>query len=324
MAHVQDERCFSDWPGSLRRRSHWIWPEERPHHQGRDPRGAAGEDGHPRRAADLAAADPDPHRHAPDRLPGHDGRQDLRLRPARDRAHRPADRADPQARCPAPPTSSPTASSASPTSSIEIDREPHRPLRRQHPRRAGRHRDRHRRREPDDIGRGPRALPDPRPLSRELRERLDDLERILVPTSTGAHVPIAQVAKIRYTLGPQELKSENGLLVGYVTLNTRDRDEVSVVEDAERAAPGQARSTRRAGSRTLAPPGYYWEWSGQFENQQRAMERLRPGPVPLVLHHVRDALPGLRPLVAGARRLLRHPRSRPPAASSCWRSGGRT
>jgi Cu/Ag efflux pump CusA len=90
---------------------------------------------------------------------------------------------------------------------------------------------------------------------RELRERFDDLEHVLVPTSTGAHVPIAQLLKpvaedkagkktakegpkedqqpahegrIRYTLGPQELKSENGLLVGYVTMNTRDRDEVSV------------------------------------------------------------------------------------------------
>ncbi len=68
---------------------------------------------------------------------------------------------------------------------------------------------------------------------RELRDNFDELERVLVPTSTGAHVPIAQVAKIRYTIGPQELKSENGLLVGYVTMNTRDRDEVSVVEDAE-------------------------------------------------------------------------------------------
>ncbi len=68
---------------------------------------------------------------------------------------------------------------------------------------------------------------------REFRETFDDLERVLVPTSTGAHIPIGQVAKIRYSVGPQELKSENGLLVGYVTMNTRDRDEVSVVEEAE-------------------------------------------------------------------------------------------
>ena len=59
---------------------------------------------------------------------------------------------------------------------------------------------------------------------------------MLVPTSTGGHVPIKQVARITYVIGPQELKSESGLLVGYVTLNTRDRDEVSVVEDAERCS----------------------------------------------------------------------------------------
>jgi Cu(I)/Ag(I) efflux system membrane protein CusA/SilA len=54
---------------------------------------------------------------------------------------------------------------------------------------------------------------------RELRERFDDLERILVPSPTGAQIPIGQLAETRYSLGPQELKSENGLLVGYVTMN---------------------------------------------------------------------------------------------------------
>ena len=68
-------------------------------------------------------------------------------------------------------------------------------------------------------------------------------------------------------LGPQEIKSESGLLVGYVTMNTRDRDEVSVVEDAE--ALLQAKSASSDGRLTRFPPGYYWEWAGQFENQVR-------------------------------------------------------
>jgi Cu(I)/Ag(I) efflux system membrane protein CusA/SilA len=125
--------------------------------------------------------------------------------------------------------------------------------------------------------------------ARELRETFDDLERVLVPTSTGAHIPIGQVAKIRYTVGPQELKSESGLLVGYVTMNTRDRDEVSVVEDAEALLQAEKRrsdeliATGRHEEATLVvPPGYYWKWSGQFENQQRAMARLS-WLVPLVL-----------------------------------------
>ena len=124
---------------------------------------------------------------------------------------------------------------------------------------------------------------------RELRERFEDLERILVPTSTGAHVPIAQLARISYTLGPQELKSEHGLLVGYVTMNTRDRDEVSVVEEAERLLQEEKRRSdeliaqgRHAEASLVIPPGYYWQWSGQFENQQRAMRRLS-WVVPLVL-----------------------------------------
>lgn len=124
---------------------------------------------------------------------------------------------------------------------------------------------------------------------RELRERFEDLQRILVPTSTGAHVPIAQVAKLTFSIGPQEIKSENGLLVGYVTLNTRDRDEISVVEDAERLLQSEKKRSdelvaagRHDEASLVVPPGYYWTWSGQFENQRRAMERLSL-LVPLVL-----------------------------------------
>ena len=124
---------------------------------------------------------------------------------------------------------------------------------------------------------------------RELRERFDDLEHILVPTSTGAQVPMAQVAKVKYSIGPQELKSENGLLVGYVTMNTRDRDEVSIVEDAEKLLQAEKLRSdeliaagRHQEATLVVPPGYYWKWSGQFENQQRATERLS-WLVPLVL-----------------------------------------
>jgi Cu(I)/Ag(I) efflux system membrane protein CusA/SilA len=105
---------------------------------------------------------------------------------------------------------------------------------------------------------------------RDFREDIPELGKILVPTSGGAQVPLAQVVTIQSVLGPQEIKGERGLLVGYVTMNTRDRDEVSVVEEAERllrAALGDGRLT--------LPAGYYWEWSGQFENQVRATTRMQ-------------------------------------------------
>jgi Cu(I)/Ag(I) efflux system membrane protein CusA/SilA len=105
---------------------------------------------------------------------------------------------------------------------------------------------------------------------REQRDNLEELQRILVPAASGAQVPISQVADVRYTLGPQEIKSENTLLVGYVTMNTRDRDEVSVVEDAEALIQSKIKS----GELTF-PPGYYYQWAGQFENQVRAMRRLK-------------------------------------------------
>lgn len=107
-------------------------------------------------------------------------------------------------------------------------------------------------------------------LARDFREDAAAIQQINVPSSSGAQVPLAQLAAIRTVLGPQEIKGERGLLVGYVTMNTRDRDEVSVVEDAEALLQQAVRDGRLA-----LPPGYYWEWSGQFENQVRAMARMR-------------------------------------------------
>jgi Cu(I)/Ag(I) efflux system membrane protein CusA/SilA len=107
-------------------------------------------------------------------------------------------------------------------------------------------------------------------LARDFREDLAAIQQINVPSSTGAQVPLAQLAGIKTVLGPQEIKGERGLLVGYVTMNTRDRDEVSVVQDAEALLQQAVRDGRLS-----LPSGYYWEWSGQFENQVRAMSRMR-------------------------------------------------
>ena len=107
-------------------------------------------------------------------------------------------------------------------------------------------------------------------LARDFREDTEAIQRISVPTSTGAQVPLAQLASITTVLGPQEIKGERGLLVGYVTMNTRDRDEVSVVDDAEVLLQQAVKD-----GRLKLPAGYYWEWSGQFENQVRATARMR-------------------------------------------------
>ena len=124
----------------------------------------------------------------------------------------------------------------------------------------------------DDLGRsveGRERYPIRVRYLRELRDNLEELERVLVPTASGDHVPLNQVADVRYTIGPQEIKSENTLLVGYVTMNTRDRDEVSVVEDADRLL-----RSKIASGELVLPEGYYYQWAGQFESQVRSTRRL--------------------------------------------------
>jgi len=113
---------------------------------------------------------------------------------------------------------------------------------------------------------------------REFRDNLEELQRILVPTAKGTNIPISEIVNIDYTLGPQEIKSENTRLVGYVTLNTRDRDEVSVVEDADKLIKARIADDERLNrpdGRRLFPAGYHYQWGGQFENQVRAMNRLK-------------------------------------------------
>jgi Cu(I)/Ag(I) efflux system membrane protein CusA/SilA len=104
---------------------------------------------------------------------------------------------------------------------------------------------------------------------RELRDNFDALPKILVPTPAGAQIPISQVVDIKYVIGPAMIKSENALLLGYVTFNTRERDEVSVVEDAQKLVAAKMKS-----GEFKLPQGYYIKWAGQFENQVRANKRI--------------------------------------------------
>src|SRR4029453_7149090 len=104
---------------------------------------------------------------------------------------------------------------------------------------------------------------------RDRREEREDLDRVYVASKSGAQVPLSQLAAVRVVVGPSEIKSENGLLVGYVTMNTRGRDEGSGGEDAERLL-----RARVADGSLKLPPGTYWQWAGQFENQVRSTKRL--------------------------------------------------
>jgi Cu(I)/Ag(I) efflux system membrane protein CusA/SilA len=87
---------------------------------------------------------------------------------------------------------------------------------------------------------------------------------VAVYGSPGRQVRLADVADVRIVEGPATIKSENGLLRNYVSLNVRDRNSAEFLEEAKRTIA----------ARVDLPPGVYLEWTGKFEHEQRAWDTL--------------------------------------------------
>ncbi len=99
----------------------------------------------------------------------------------------------------------------------------------------------------------------------EYRADPQSLGRVLVASSSGAQIPLSEVARIEHARGPAMISSENGLLLATVLLNVQGRDVGGFVAEA-----------RATVARDVAlPPGYYVGWSGRWENQERARARLQ-------------------------------------------------
>ena len=101
--------------------------------------------------------------------------------------------------------------------------------------------------------------------AREFRETIPVLERVLVKTPMGANVPLAQLAEISLTTGPAMVRDEDAQLAGYVYVDTVTSDIGGYV-DAAKVAIGQ---------QLQLPSGYTLQWTGQYEFQVRARERLK-------------------------------------------------
>ena len=102
-------------------------------------------------------------------------------------------------------------------------------------------------------------------LSDRMRSDLETLKRVLVPTHTGAQVPIGQLTNMRLTTGTTMIRSEGAELVGYVYVDVTGRDLGGYVEEARRLVS----------THITLPASYHLEWSGQYEYMQRAKERLK-------------------------------------------------
>jgi cobalt-zinc-cadmium resistance protein CzcA len=99
---------------------------------------------------------------------------------------------------------------------------------------------------------------------KESQRALDELPNILVTTPNGVYLPLSQVAKFRAIGGSMNISRENGGRVIAIGVFIRDRDMGSVVADMQ----------ARVKKSVKLPEGYYMAWSGEFENQERAMARL--------------------------------------------------
>ncbi len=107
--------------------------------------------------------------------------------------------------------------------------------------------------------------------ARELRDTIEDLERILIPASAmsapAAQIPLAQLAEIKYQRGPGMIKSEDTFPIGYVLFDKQPgRAEVDVVENARRYLAERLDP--------LLPDGVSYQFAGTYENQLRAVRTL--------------------------------------------------
>jgi Cu(I)/Ag(I) efflux system membrane protein CusA/SilA len=98
----------------------------------------------------------------------------------------------------------------------------------------------------------------------EFRSSPAAIANIPITSPSGAPIPLGQLADISTVEGPSMIQSENGLLRGTVLLSVRGRDIGGFVEEAKGAIAARVRM----------PAGYYVQWSGQYENQERARKRL--------------------------------------------------
>ena len=100
---------------------------------------------------------------------------------------------------------------------------------------------------------------------RDFRDNLEELKRVLIATPSGAQIPIAEIAKLSYSRGPAMIRDEDGQLTGYVYIDLDSTDYGGFVDQA----------SKLLGEKLQLPAGYTYQWSGEYEFQLRAKQRLK-------------------------------------------------
>jgi Cu(I)/Ag(I) efflux system membrane protein CusA/SilA len=105
---------------------------------------------------------------------------------------------------------------------------------------------------------------------RELRNTLEDLSGILIPTATGPQIPLREIARIEFSRQAQVIKSEDTFHVGYVVFDLKEGNaEVDVVEEA-----GQYLQKKVESGDLQLPTGVSYTFAGSYENQVRSEKKL--------------------------------------------------
>ena len=100
--------------------------------------------------------------------------------------------------------------------------------------------------------------------SRDFRDNVEALSRLLIATPTGAQIPIGEVAKVSISRGPSMIRDEDAALTGYVYIDLNTTDYGTFVTQADNVLRQQL----------ALPAGYTYKWSGEYEFELRAKERL--------------------------------------------------
>lgn len=103
-------------------------------------------------------------------------------------------------------------------------------------------------------------------FAQDFRDKIDKLKHMQLQTMDYGPIPLSAVADISVREGPPMISSENAMLRGTLLFNVRERDLGSTVNDAKKKLEGAIKKL---------PKGYFLSWSGQYENQVRANERLK-------------------------------------------------
>ncbi len=100
---------------------------------------------------------------------------------------------------------------------------------------------------------------------RDFRNDISQMQQVVIATPTGAQIPIAEVAKVYFSRGPAMIRDEDGLLTGYVYLDLSTKDYGGFV----------AKANQLLNEKLRLPAGYSYKWSGEYEFEVRAKERLK-------------------------------------------------